>query len=214
MTPTRQARLAGLLYVLLTVLGGWAQLSARGRVHDAADLAANEGVLRLGLAADIGMAATFVALGWVLYNLLYTAHPRAATALFVFVCVGAGSILLNLTFHAGALIADDPAERLLLLDLHAAGYTLCGVFFGLWLVPLGTVGWRGELFPRWLGALLIAGGGAWLADPVLHFVAEPAQSVTAAITTVAELSLIPYLLIRGVRTPASKPRPQEAPQTA
>ena len=58
--------------------------------------------------------------------------------------VGAGSILVNLTFQVGALItatdrAYDAATTLLLLDLHAYGYALGGVFFGLWLLPMGWV---------------------------------------------------------------------------
>jgi hypothetical protein len=37
---------------------------------------------------------------------------------------------------------------LLLLDLHDHGYSIAGVFFGLWLLPLGYLAYRSRLFPR------------------------------------------------------------------
>ena len=156
------------------------------------------------------MAVVFVLLGLTLFRLLDGVHRRAGTALLVFVAVGAGSILVNLTFQVGALLtATDPAydasTTLLLLDLHRYGYALGGVFFGLWLLPMGWAAVRTTLFPTWLGVLLIAGSVAWVLDPVILFglpdAAVPA-GIVATVTTVAELTLIVYLLVRGVRRPA------------
>ena len=176
--PLTLARTAGVLYLLLAVLGSWAQLVARGSVYvpdDAAATAAgiveHETLFRLSLVADILMAVVFVLLGLALFRLLDDVHRRAGTALLVFVAVGAGSILVNVTFQVGALItatdpAYDDATTLLLLDLHAYGYALGGVFFGLWLLPMGWAAVRTTLFPTWLGVLLIAGSVAWVLDPV------------------------------------------------
>src|SRR3712207_477504 len=103
MSPTTLARIAGLLYLTLAALGSWAQLYARGTVHvpgDAAatarNIVAHETLFRLGLAADVLMATVFVLLGLALYRLLQHVHRGAATALVVFVAVGAGGILVNL----------------------------------------------------------------------------------------------------------------------
>ena len=70
------------------------------------------------------------------------------------------------------------------------------------------MGWaavRTTLFPTWLGVLLIAGSVAWMLDPVILFglpdAAVPA-GIVATVTTVAELTLIGYLLVRGIRRPA------------
>ena len=214
--PLTLARTAGTLYLLLAVLGAWAQLVARGSVYvpdDAAATAAgiveHETLFRLSLVADILMAVVFVLLGLTLFRLLDGVHRRAGTALLVFVAVGAGSILVNLTFQVGALLtatdpAYDAATTLLLLDLHRYGYALGGVFFGLWLLPLGWAAVRTTLFPTWLGVLLIAGSVAWVLDPVILFGLPDATVLTgvvATVTTVAELTLIGYLLVRGVRRP-------------
>jgi hypothetical protein len=220
-TDRTLARIAGLLYLVLAVLGTWAQLYVREKVHVPGDAAATVAALtghqtlfRLGLAADILMATVFVLLGLVLHRLLHHVHEGAATALLVFVAVGAGSILLNLTFHLGALlVATDPAYAgvpggdalaLLLLDLHGIGYTLSGVFFGLWLLPMGYLAWRSPLFPRRLGALLVVGSAAWVADPTIAYALPDApalvRELVSAPTWLAEFGLMLYLLIIGVRS--------------
>ena len=85
------ARAAGVLYLLLALLGSWAHLVARGAVHVPGDAAAtaaaiveHEQLFRLSLAADILMATVFVLLGLTLYRLLDDVHRRAATALLVY----------------------------------------------------------------------------------------------------------------------------------
>ncbi|GIF42925.1 hypothetical protein Axi01nite_72360 [Actinoplanes xinjiangensis] len=222
--PRTLARIAGLLYLILAVLGGWAQLQARGSVYvegDATRTAANiiehETLFRLGLVADILMATVFVLLGLVLHRLLHHVHERAATALLVFVSIGAGSILLNLTFHAGALLAatrpGHSAELVLLLfDLHQQGYVLGGVFFGLWLLPMGYLAWRSPMLPSWLGVLVMAAAVAWVADPLLAFGLPDAPALIRTVvevpTSVGEFGLLLYLLIRGVRPQPTTQQPQ------
>lgn len=230
--PVRLARTAGLLYLALAVLGAWAEVYVRGTIHvpgdaaaTASNIAAHEPLFRLGLGADILMATAFVFLGLALYRLLHPSHPRGATALLTFVAVGAGSILVNLTFHVGALIAvTDPTYAaalgdgtadvlaLLMLDLHHHGYVLGGIFFGLWLLPMGYVALRSPQFPSWLGVVLVIGAACWVADPLVAFVLPDApgllRQVVSAPTTIAELSLLVYLLVRGVRDPRPSGRGQ------
>lgn len=218
------ARIAGGLYLALAVLGGWAELGVRavvrrgGAAETAAAIAGDPDLFRLALVADMLMATVFVLLGLTLHRLLRPAHAEAAVALLVLVAVGAGVILLNLTFHAGALVvATDPqyaaalgpagSDALvgLLLDLHQNGYVLGGVFFGLWLLPIGLAALRSALFPRWLGILLVLGVVAWIADPVLALgFGQVPSSVLAVVevpTTLAEAALLLFLLIRGVLSP-------------
>ena len=219
--PKVLARVAGALYLLLAILGGWAQLGVRGSVYVANDAAAttanivaNESLFRWGLAADILMATTFVVLGMALHRLLHDVSAPTATTLLVFVSVGAGSILLNLVFHVGALVvATDPnyaglesreTLTLLLFDLHQHGYVLGGIFFGLWLLPMGLLAYRSPFFGKIAGVILIVGSITWLLDPVLAFVAPDAELVRTIVeipTSIAEFGLILFMLIVGVRTP-------------
>lgn len=220
--PRALARIAGLLFLLVAVLGGWAQLHARGSVlaegdavRTAANIVEHETLFRLALVADILMATVFVLLGLALHRLLRHVHEGAATALLVFVCVGAGSILVNLTFQVGALLAatrpGHSAEQVLLLaDLHQQGYVLGGVFFGLWLLPMGFLARRSAMLPSWLGVLVMVAGVAWVADPLLAFGLPDAPALIRTVvevpTSIGEFALMLYLLIRGVRPqPAAQP---------
>jgi hypothetical protein len=223
--PKVLARVAGLLYLAVAVFGSWAQLVARSAVHVPGDATAttdnlvqNSGLFRAGLVADMLMATVFVFLGLALYRLFYDASARLATILMVFVSVSAGSILVNLIFHFGALlVATDPGYLaafgadardglvLLLVELHQYGYSLGGVFFGLWLLPVGIVGYRSGLFPRWFAVIVIVGSLVWLLDPFVVFAApetpEFVRAAISAITAVAEFGLILFLLIVGVLRP-------------
>jgi hypothetical protein len=217
----RLARLAGALYLLMAVLGVIAHLGIRADVRvpgDAAatavNIVANPTLFRLGLVADLAMATIFVFLGVALHRLFRQFDRHAAGALVVFVAVGAGMILTNLLFHhAALLVATDPAYApsggddglvLLLLDLHDHGYTLAGVFFGLWLLPLGSLARRSGLFPPLLGAALVVAGGAWIAGTLAAFAWPNLPAAVHTILTaptVAEFWMIAYLLTKGVRTP-------------
>jgi hypothetical protein len=136
--------------------------------------------------------------------------------MLVFVGVGAGMILTNLGFHHAALLfatdpavaagagADPEAMVLLLLDLHHHGYRLGGIFFGLWLVPLGHLVVRSRAFPRLLGFALVGAGVAWIVDTLVGF-AMPDLPTFAhtllTLPTMAEFAMVGYLLVRGVRPP-------------
>jgi hypothetical protein len=227
MTAKRLARIAGGLYLAMVVLGAGAHLGVRADVrvpHDAAatvaNLVANLTVFRLALAADIAMATIFVCLGVALHRLLRDVDRHAAGALVVFVAVGAGLILSNLLFHQGALlVATDPAYALgeagdglvlLLLDLQHHGYTLAGIFFGLWLLPLARLARRSGLFPPLLATLLVVAGGAWIVGTLVAVVwPDLPAAIHAVLTapTLAELWMVAYLVIKGVRTPPGLQQP-------
>lgn len=216
----RLARTAGIAYLLLCILGGWANLSVRAGIHvpgDAAtsaqNLVADATTFRLALVADIAMATAFVTVGVLLFLLLRHVNRSAAGVMVVFVAVGAGMILINLGLHQAALlVATDPSYAtlrsdelvLLLLELHQVGYTLAKVFFGLWLLPLGYLAYRSGLFPRPLGVLLAVAGGSMIVDTFAVFGLSNLPAVVHTILTApgfAEFWLVAYLLIKGVRTP-------------
>lgn len=220
--PRTLARTAGIAYLLLCILGGWAELSVRAGIHvpdDAAttvqNLTADATMFRLALVADIAMATAFVVVGVLLFRLLRHVNRPAAGAMVAFVTVGAGMMLTNLLLHQAALmVATDPTYAtlrsdelvLLLLDLHQSGYTLAGIFFGLWLLPLGYLAYRSGLFPRSLGALLAVAGGSHIIRTLVVFGFPDLPAVVPTILTAATLAefwLVAYLLIKGVRTPAA-----------
>jgi hypothetical protein len=221
--PRRLARIAGLFYLLVLVFGVFAHFVVRGELYvpgDAAATAANlteqPTLFRLGYVADLLMATFLLLTAMALYRLLRHVHADAARAMVVFAAVGTAITFAVLSSSFAALLAvtEEPylaafgdggsaATSLLLLDTHHYGYLSAQVFFGLWLLPLGYLVYRSGMFPRWLGVLLVAGSVGFLIDTVLVFLApgvrDALDPVVGTLTSVAELVMIAWLLIRGAR---------------
>ncbi len=86
-SPRAQARIAGFLYLIVIVTGGWAQLFVRAHliVRDdaaatAANIAAHEPLFRLGLVADLISVAAYIGVTAVLYGLLKPAGRTLSPA--------------------------------------------------------------------------------------------------------------------------------------
>jgi len=131
---------------------------------------------------------------------------------------------LNLVTQFGAvLVATEPAYAtvfgpgggdalvLLLLDLQHNGYLIAQIFFGLWLFPLGLLAYRSGMFPKPIGIALMVGSAAYVIDVPLQFlapgIAEAVSPVVVVpIVIVAEVSMLAYLLIKGVKSAPSPDR--------
>jgi hypothetical protein len=225
-SPKRLARIAGLLYFAVGILGAFAFAGVYTAMYVAGDaaatannLVANSGLVRIGVAADLIQVTVWVFLAMTLYVLLRHVSGYAARAMVVLVTIGASISFLNILFEfQGMRIATDPSYAaaagtagtdalvMLMLDLQHYGYLIAGIFFGLWLVPLGYLAFKSGMFPKVLGIVLVVGGIGYLFDTLAAFVAPelstPIHAVAALLGIVAEVSLLAYLLVKGVRTPA------------
>lgn len=220
-----------MLYLLVGILGGFAQGYVYPKVYatgDAAATAANlvqhAGLVRLAVVADLAQATIWIFLGLVLFSLLHRAGRYVATTMVVLVAVGAGITMLNAVFEFEAVRAATGAVDLasfgtinsstlllMLVDTHHYGLLIAQVFFGLWLVPLGLLTYRSRRFPRALSLLLVVGGACYVVDSLLGFlVPEFGSSVHGAIVipcAVAEVWTVGYLLLQLARRPGTSPAP-------
>jgi hypothetical protein len=176
-SPKRLARIAGVLYLLVGITGGFAEGYVEPKMYVAGDAAAtatnvvaNAGLVRLGVVADLLDQTFFVFLALTLYGLLAHVHRSAARAMLVLVALAAGILSLTAVFAfaglrvaAGAVdmgalgTAGSNAVVLLLLDTQHYGVLIAQIFFGLWLVPLGYLAHKSGWFPKALCALLVVG---------------------------------------------------------
>lgn len=224
----RLARIAGALYLVVAVLGAFAELVVRDGIVTTGDAAATAGsirdsatLFRLGFAADLVQATVFLLTGMALYVLLRRVHELVARAMVVFVAVSVAIICLNLLnqYTALALATGDAsgsdAIAGLFADMHAAGYLIAQIFFGLWLLPLGYLVYRSDAFPKALGVLLAIGCAGYLIDTFTWFlapsVAERVEWFVLAPAAAGELWIVAYLLVKGVRVPQ---RPALVPAAA
>jgi Domain of unknown function (DUF4386) len=224
-SPKRLARIAGVLYLLVGIFGGFAEGFVEPKMYVAGNAAAtagnvvaNSGLVRMGVVADLVNQAFFVFLVLTLYMLLSHVNKNMARAMVVLVALAAAVGSLNAVFEfegmrvaTGAVnlaalgTAGSNALVLLLLDTQHYGVFIAQLFFGLWLVPLGYLAFKSSgMFPKWLGVLLIVGGVCYLVDLLAAFLVPViGQSIHALIVippTIAELTMIVYLLVIGVRT--------------
>ena len=91
--------------------------------------------------------------------------------------------------------------------LHEHGITVASVFWGLWLLPFGTLVIRCGYIPRILGVLLLVAGIGYLVNAFVALVLpefSPSVSQVVGPLAFAELPIIVWLLVWGVRVP-SKP---------
>ncbi len=223
----RLARIAGALYLVVAVLGGFAELVVRDGIVEAANAAAtaenirgSATLFRFGFAADLVQATVFLFTGMALYLLLRDVHELVARAMIVFVAVSVAIICLNMLnqFTALELATGSPANDALaglFADRHATGYLIAQIFFGLWLLPLGYLVYRSDAFPRVLGVLLVFGCFGYLIDTFTHFlapgIAADVQWILVIPAAVAEVSFVGYLLVKGLRGPE---RPALVPAAA
>jgi hypothetical protein len=231
----RLARVAGLLYLVVGVSGGFSQLYVRPSLvvpDDAAatarNLAGSAGLFRVGFVTDLVHVGCFLLLAFVLYELLRPVDQRLAAAFVVLNAVAMAIMGVNLLNHfAALLVASEPgyasgfpagsSEELVLLftDLHAQGYLISGVFFGLWLLPLGYLVYRSGYFPRTLGVVLMVGCFGYLANTFVTSLFPAAGAAIGPILAwpagVAEIAFMLWLLVKGVNESEPEPEPEREP---
>jgi hypothetical protein len=228
-SPKRLARIAGILYLLVGIFGGFAEGYVEPKVYVAGNAAAtagnvvaNAGLVRMGVVADLLDGTFFVFLALTLYILLKHVHKSVARAMLVLVALATGITCLVAVFefeglriaadasYAAALgTAGSNALVMLLLDMQHYGLLIAQIFFGLWLAPLGYLAYKSAgLIPKWLGVVLIVGAACYIVDLLAAFlVPDVGQVIHAYIvipSAIAEISMVVYLLVIGVKTTQPK----------
>lgn len=209
--PTVRGRAAGGLLLGVAAAAGIAASGMGGVV--AGDPAATAAALgsgqpHLGLAV-LGFLAAFmldIAAAVLLYALLREVDPVAAmtsAALRIVYAAGATALVVLLIAPAalpGGLPGDDLQAGALSLYGHA--FTVMLAVFGVHLLLLGWLLWRSGELPRWLAALVSAGGAAYVIHAVVLLLApgvEPTVAPALAALALGELLLALWLVVRGLR---------------
>ncbi|MGH9740290.1 MAG: DUF4386 domain-containing protein [Candidatus Acidiferrales bacterium] len=186
----RKARIAGLWYLALSPCTFYlvyvpSQTVAR---NDAAATAArvlgHETLYRWGMVAETLCAAIFIGLSLALYRLFENVDRNRARQLVALVLVSSALNLVAVAFSVGALLIfrggnafagldahTRQAIGMLLIQMHAHTEGINEMFWGLWLLPFGSLVIRSRFLPRWLGYWLLLDGIAWVVMSMTWFVA-------------------------------------------
>ncbi|MCP4418089.1 MAG: DUF4386 domain-containing protein [Chloroflexi bacterium] len=215
--PLVYARVAGLLYLTVAVLGGFSFFFGQSFIvpGDAATTAhnimASEGLFRLGFVGGLIAQTIQILLVLVLYKLLKSVNKTHALLMVILSLVGIPIAMLNLLNQFAALLLLSGADYLTLfesnqlhaqvmffLDLHSHGINIAQIFWGLWLLPLGYLVFKSGFLPSVLGILLIVGGFGYVIDFVTFSLFPNFNMTISQFTFIGELLLPLWLLIKGV----------------
>jgi Domain of unknown function (DUF4386) len=160
-------RLAGALYVLMSILGFFvmgyvpSKLIVHGNATATANnVAAYETLFRLGIAGQVIGQAGFIFVALALYELLNGVSRRHAYLMVILILVSIPIAFLNELNSVAALalvrgadflsVFEKPhrdALAMLFLNLHHYGLVVAEIFWGLWLFPLGLLVYRSRFLP-------------------------------------------------------------------
>ena len=213
----RNARIAGILYLALVPLGFFGIYVSSSIVvpGDAAATASNilasESLFRLGIVSALLVQVVNIFVVLALYKLLKPVNESMASLMVIFILLGAPIAMLNelnqfavlLLLHGAVPSTAFTAGQLqslvpLFLDLHQIGISIAGIFWGLWLFPMGYLVFKSRFIPGILGLLLILGCFGYLVDSFAAFL-FPTFAVNIALFTFWGEVLFPlWLLIKGI----------------
>jgi len=235
MTPIelkRTARIAGLWY-LTFALGPFYLLYVPSKVieHDnpgatAAHVLAHETLFRWGILTETVGSVVFIGLAMALYRLLADVDCHRARQMVALVLISATLGLVTVIFNVAALAvfrgsnsltAFDQHTReavgMLFIRLHSQGTLVNEIFWGLWLLPFGSLVVRSRFLPRWLGYWLLLDGVCWVVTGVCGFLAPSYTDVLFRALQpafLAELAALLWLLVVGAK---DMPRTESAVAT-
>ena len=218
----KQARFAGLLYLLASLIGCFGLIYVPGKLIVRGDatatanhIRASETLFRLGIATELFGFTMFIFVVLALYRLFKGVNEKHALAMAILLLVSIPISLLNVLNDIAALILVSGADFLSVVDkgqldalaylfirLHGQGFVVAQIFWGLWLFPFGILVIRSGFIPRVLGILLFIAGFGNVASSFTSLFPLPYASLVdrfASVLTAAELPIIFWLLIWGAK---------------
>jgi hypothetical protein len=219
----KNARVAGLLYILSSVVGivrlmyiPDALMVHGNATATANNIAAHELLFRLGIVSQLLASVLWIFVPLALYRLFKGVNQELAVLMVIL-----GSLMqvpiffINSVTDAAALlfvrggdfltVFDRPqreAFAMLFLNLHHYLDLANAVFWGLWLLPFGLLVYKSRFLPRVLGVWLMIACFAWLAFSLSNFLLPGHEDKVFAITqpfALGELAAMLWLVIMGAK---------------
>ncbi len=229
-SPRKDARVAGILYIILFPLGIFGILVVRSMLivpGDAAktvsNIMASESLFRLSIVSAQIVQLINIWVVLILYKLLKPVNKNIALLMVIFLLAGVPIAMLNELNHVAVLFLLNGADYLtvfttdqlhalvtLFLDLHEVGINIAGIFWGLWLFPMGYLVFKSGFLPRILGILLMIGCLGYLIDSITFFLFPNFGVTISQFTFIGEVLLPLWLLIKGVNVEQWKKRSLES----
>ena len=221
------ARVAGWWYLVLAIGAGysWTYITktfvSESAVSTVQNILATETQYVLSIIASIIGQIGFVFLVLSLYRLFKNVNQTQARLMVTLVVISVSVMFVNIIFQTSALVflqrthyfhAFSSAQigelATLLLHLNIIGVYVVDIFWGLWLLPLAYLTYHSNFFPKIIAYVLVISAVGYLVDSLsflinqeLHTALRNYLSIPEAL---GEVTMLLWLLIKGVSTPAKK----------
>ena len=212
------ARIAGVVFLIAFVAGGFGEAYAPSQLVVAGNAAATahnvvtyDLLFRLGFVAYLGESITDLALTFLLYVLLRPVNANLALLAVLFRIMATATFAFAELFYfapslilggAGYLKTFSPDQlhtlTLLSFNIYSAGGNLFNVHYGIASMILGYLTFRSGYIPRVLGALWVLGGIGFVIASLVWIFAPAAASPFLLPQILALVALGVWLLVRGV----------------
>ena len=217
----KTARLAGLLYLIWIISGLYgmfyvpSKINMRGEAVTAAqNILSNEFLFRTGIINDLISGTIWMFMVLILYRLFKSVNERQAKLMVAFVIVQIPTVFVieafnitSLMIFKGELLKTfevSQREDLAMLFQKMNDYVVLalGIYWGLWLFPLGILVYRSGFLPRFLGAWLLINGFSLLVLTFTGILLPQYKDMVFKISFPAmlgEVVFMLWLLIKGAK---------------
>ena len=212
----RTARTAGIWYFIMAVSGIFGFLIFHSQIFDPEDsqktlsnLINLKSLARTRLLLEFSIIVSQALTAVWFYKLFRNINEWAAWTVGIWGLVNSVIIMISAISMGSAIeiaSSSDPFEdKVLLIELLRSlisnVWRVGGLFFGLWLIPLGYIITNSKRMPVGLGRTLIAGGIGYLISTTINYIGFESSllSYLTIPATVGEFWMIGYLLIYGIR---------------
>lgn len=213
----KTARFTGIWYLGLAVFGILGFMVFHSKIYVSSDpektltnLIEQETLSRVRLLFEFLIVLSQALAALWFYKLFKRINESQAWAVGIWGSVNAVVIMLSAISMAAAIqIASSSVQsyddKVLLIDLLGQlikhSWNVGGLFFGLWLIPMGHMVITSKRMPLWLGRTLIAGGVGYILSTLISYmgVQHSLLNILTIPATIGEFWMIGYLLIYGIR---------------
>jgi Domain of unknown function (DUF4386) len=213
----KTARLTGIWYLLLAISGVLGFMVFHPKIFIPANaqqtvtnivnhhtIASVRLVLELVIIVSQALAAAWF------YKLFCTINKWAAATLCIWgtvnsVIITVSAIAMNVAIDIANSASITMQEKTIALQILQSiisnAWAIGGLFFGLWLLPMGYIIISSKRLPIWLGRTLILGGIGYLLQTFINCTGVKSTFINLLVlpATIGEFWIIFYLLVYGIR---------------
>jgi hypothetical protein len=224
-SPRKAVKILRYLYPIWAVVGIFGiqyvpskLIVAGDAITTANNIVANELLFRMGIASSLITQLIHIVVVIILYKLFKSVNKNLALLVVIFGLVGVPIAMFNelnkfavllLSSGAGYLTtfqADQLQSLMMLfLNLNELGVIIAGIFWGLWLFPLGYLIYISDYFPKIVGVLVIIAGFGYVLDSFTRFVFPSAIFLPMInLLMYGEVVFMIWLIFKGAKLPGKE----------